>query len=107
MSELSTKIAVTNGKGRSIVKVTASEAWLKKHRADDAEEGRAVMAEHAYKLLSLKGLVGQERIEPAEMRFGVRQPDGAITLVPGTLGVEATTWCCICNDAGECACVPC
>ena len=107
MTELDTKIAVTNGKGRTIVKVSASGDWLKKHRVDDADEGRAVMSEHAYKLLSLKALMGQERIEAAEMRFGVKAPGGAIPLVPGTAAVSADTFCCICNEAGECACVPC
>jgi len=67
------------------------------------------MVEHAYKLLTLKDLVGQRNIDASSLHFGVTDIDGAIPLVPGTMGVAASTYCCICNDANppECACIPC
>lgn len=103
------RIAITGDQGRKFVSVTASDAWLKSRKVRDGDDAQAVMVEHAYKLLGLKELVGERRIKPSSLHFGVTNVDGAIPLVPGTLGVSASTFCCICNDASppECACVPC
>lgn len=110
MKDINTIIAVTGRKSRRFMKVSASAEWLKSMKISDAEEGRAVVVERAYKLLELKRLVGNNKIDAASFHFTSKDIPGAGSLIPGMERLSATrNYCCICNDADppECACVPC
>ena len=112
MDDIKTKIAVTNGKGRRLLEVSATAEWLKDKNVRDEEEARAVVVERAYKLLELEKLTGGLKGEAASMHFNAGGLKGAGSIIPGmeppVLGATST-YCCICNDANppECACVPC
>ena len=111
MDNVETVIAVTSGKSRRMLKVSASAEWLKEKGLKDPEEARAVVVERAYKLLDMGRLTGGLKGEPGSLHFNTDGIRGAGSLVPGMEPVVqgVSTYCCICNDADppECACVPC
>ncbi len=110
MKDINTIIAVTDKTSQSFMKVSASAEWLKTMKIEDAEYGRAVIVERAYKLLELQRLAGNKKIKASSFHFSTKGIPGAGSLIPGMEpNFAASTYCCICNDANppECACVPC